>query len=107
MILKKHKTRYLILMLLTFVLIGAQWTVPALAQSGYDLDWWTVDGGGVSAPSGTGYTLGGTVGQPDAATWQGTDGYILSGGFWMRREAAATYAIYLPIIVRQFSATGR
>jgi len=89
-----------------FILIGAQWAVPALAQSGYDLDWWTVDGGGVSAPPGTGYTLGGTVGQPDAATWQGDNGYTLSGGFWTG-SAAATYEIYLPVVLRQFTATGR
>ena len=107
MIVKKHKTCYLVLMLLTFVLMGAQWTVPALAQSGYDLDWWTVDGGGVSAPSDTGYTLGGTTGQSDAATWQGDNGYTLSGGFWTGGSAAATYEIDLPLVLRQFTASGR
>jgi hypothetical protein len=75
---------------------------PALAQEGgYDLDWWTVDGGGVSSPPSTGYSLGGTVGQPDAATWQGENGYTLSGGFWTG-GAAAAHEIYLPIVLRQF-----
>ena len=104
---RKYVARYLILVLLAFVLIGLQPAVLAHAQAGYDLNWWTVDGGGVTSPTGVGYSLGGTVGQVDAATWRGSNGYALSGGFWMRREAAATYEIYLPIIVRQFSATGR
>ena len=40
----------------------------ALAQSGggYDLSWSTVDGGGGTFSEGGGYSLGGTVGQPDA-----------------------------------------
>ena len=34
----------------------------------YDLSWWTVDGGGITFNTGSSYTLGGTAGQPDAAT---------------------------------------
>jgi len=72
----------------------------AWAQEGYDLSWWTVDGGGASPPSGTGYTLGGTIGQPDAATWQGASTYTLSGGFWFTGPALAGYEVFLPVIVR-------
>lgn len=39
----------------------------ALAQGGYDLSWWTVDGRGYTFSTGGGYSLGGTVGQADAA----------------------------------------
>jgi hypothetical protein len=52
-----------------------------LAQGGYSLRWWTVDGGGQTWSSGGGYRLGGTVGQPDAGILSG-GGYVLGGGFW-------------------------
>jgi len=46
----------------------------------YDLNWYTIDSGGGSS-SGGGYSLGGTIGQPDAGTLSG-GGYTLNGGFW-------------------------
>jgi hypothetical protein len=65
---------------------------------GYDLSWWTVDGGSVSpAVHRSGYTLGGTAGQPDSAVWAG-GGTTLAGGFWAGVEA--TYRIYLPLAMR-------
>jgi hypothetical protein len=72
----------------------------ALAQSGggYDLSWWTVDGGGGSS-SGGGYTLDGTIGQPDAATWSG-GGYTLAGGFW--GGLAVEYRVYLPLVMNGY-----
>ena len=74
-------------------------TSSALAGSGgdYDLSWWTVDGGGGEFASG-GYSLSGTVGQPDAAFWSGGE-YSLVGGFW--GGAAAEYRVYLPLVVRE------
>ncbi len=85
---------------LTFVVLALLLGIsPALAQDGYDLDWWTADGGGASPPSGTGYSLAGTIGQPDAAVWQDT-GYTLSGGFWLIGPAVAGYAVFLPVVVR-------
>lgn len=51
--------------------------VPALG--GYELDSYTIDGGGVS--SGGQYIIRGTIGQPDAAYSYGGD-YELVGGFW-------------------------
>lgn len=64
--------------------------VVALAQSGggYDLGWWTVEGGGASFSAEGAYTLGGTVGQIDAGTL--SEGfYTLQGGFWGGTTAAA------------------
>lgn len=57
-------------------------TAVALAQSsdGFNLTWSTVDGGG-GVSTGSGYTLQGTIGQPDAGNLLGT-GYTLQGGFW-------------------------
>jgi len=71
----------------------------ALAQSGggYDLTWWTADGGG-GAASGGGYALNGTIGQPDAGALNG-GGYTLAGGFW-GGGAAAGYDLFLPLILR-------
>jgi hypothetical protein len=74
----------------------------ALAQAGggYDLAWNTVDGGGGSASTGGGFSLGGSVGQPDAGVLAG-GGYTLSGGFW-GGGPAGEYRVYLPQVVRQY-----
>ena len=68
-----------------------------LAVDGYDLTWFTVDGGGATIISGEGYTLSGCIGQPDAGLMSRGD-YILVGGFWGR--PAPNYASYLPIVRR-------
>jgi hypothetical protein len=66
-------------------------------EPGYDLSWWTVDGGGATPNEGSGYSLGGASGQPDAAVWSGDD-YVLAGGFW--GGVAVEYHIYLPLVLR-------
>jgi len=47
---------------------------------GFSIDWFSIDGGGGTA-SGGGYTVNGTIGQPDAGTLSGGN-YSLTGGFW-------------------------
>ena len=76
---------------------------PALAQSGgdYELTWSTVDGGGAMFSAGGAYSLGGTVGQPDAGVLEGGD-YTLFGGFW-GAALAGEYRVYLPLVVRRSS----
>ena len=76
-------------------------TSAAQAQGGYDLSWWTADGGGVTTGTGAGYELGGTIGQPDAGVLSG-EGYTLGGGFWGGGEMSQppAYPVYLPLIVR-------
>ena len=71
------------------------------ATGGYSLDWWTLDGGGATFSTGGSYSLGGTIGQPDAGTSNGGT-YILDGGFWPGAEGAVsiTYHIYLPMVIR-------
>jgi hypothetical protein len=56
----------------------------SFAQSGggYDLSWWTIDGGGVSFAAGGTFDLGGTVGQPDASNPLTGSAFSLTGGFW-------------------------
>jgi len=67
----------------------------ALAQTGgYTLDWWTVDGGGAVSSTGGSYSLGGSIGQPDAGTSSG-GAYTLAGGFWGGVENIITHSIPL------------
>ena len=75
---------------------------PALAQSGagYDLTWSTVDGGGEMFSTGGGYSLGGTIGQPDAGLLVGGS-YSLGGGFWGGAQVVG-YTVYLPMVVRDW-----
>ena len=71
----------------------------ASPSAGYDLTWSTIDGGGYTWSEGGGYSLGGTVGQPDAGTLTG-GGYTLLSGFW--GGGAAQYGIYLPLALRNY-----
>lgn len=77
-------------------------TLPALAQTpaGFDLSWHTVDSGGGTFSSGGVYTLGGTIGQPDAGVMAGGV-YELSGGFWIGGGVlppSDSYHIFLPLL---------
>jgi hypothetical protein len=95
--------RYLIrlslaLTIAVLLLAGSLPIVQAQRDTGYTVEWWTVDGGGQTEPDGPGYTLSGTIGQPDAAGWSG-DGYTLSGGFWSG-GGVVQYNIYLPVVLR-------
>ena len=64
--------------------LAASFAVPAAAQ--FALDWFTIDGGGAMQSSGGAYTLGGTIGQPDAGPMSGGN-FELGGGFWMAGSA--------------------
>jgi hypothetical protein len=67
------------LMVVSTLLAGLLGLAQAQTGSGYDLSWHTVDGGGTSSVTGGAYTLGGTIGQPDAAVQRGGV-YELQGG---------------------------
>ena len=76
--------------------------LPALAQSGggYDLSWWTVDGGGGTLSNGS-YSLRGTVGQAEAGAALENNGYTLVGGYWYGAgEEVERYELYLPSVIR-------
>jgi hypothetical protein len=92
-----HGSRWLLLVLLLLLTVAT--SVSAQSGGGYDLSWNTVDGGGTTWSEGGGYSLGGTVGQPDAGVLSG-GGYTLAGGFW--GGAAARYGVYLPLVLRNF-----
>ena len=72
---------------------------PANAQ--YAIDWFTMDGGG-GASSGGGFTLTGTIGQPDTGTLSGGN-YSLQGGFWPAIVLPATGET--PTVFTQLSAS--
>ena len=90
---------WLLLAACCVVLVAA--VVPmTLAQTGYDLSWWTVDGGGATPSTGEGYRLSGTAGQPDAGVLEG-GGYTLLGGFWRGGQVSGqSYWVYLPVVLR-------
>lgn len=72
----------------------------ALAAGSYDLSWWTVDAGGGTS-SGNGYTLSGTLGQPDAGTIASGGGYTLASGFWHGGAVGSPQSqVYLPLLVK-------
>ena len=75
--------RLLLAIALTLAVAGA-----ALAQTGngYDLTWWTVDGGGGEVQGG-GYTLTGTAGQPEPGPVLAGGDYALYSGFWSAASA--------------------
>ena len=89
--------RMVILLVVALILL-----VPlalALANDGYDLSWWTADGGGGNSTGGS-YSLSGTAGQPDAGVLTGGS-YSLAGGFWGGAAVVAPdHLLYLPIVRR-------
>jgi hypothetical protein len=93
------KRKWLLPILIILVLAGTLIVVASVsAITGYSLGWWTVDGGGSASADG-GYSLDGTIGQPDAGTSSG-DSYTLAGGFWGGEPSPVDYQIFLPLVVR-------
>jgi hypothetical protein len=91
----KTKHTLAVLILLGILLVST----TALATSHYQIDFWTVDGGGGTSQSMDGqYTLNGTIGQPDVGAAAGI-GYAVRGGFWGSLGAAIQeFFIHLPLI---------
>jgi hypothetical protein len=89
--------------LLVLLVGGLLFTTTALTASsqGYDLSWWTVDGGGATLSIEGGYSASGTTGQSDAGELASND-YSLRGGFWAGGKLAAAYKVYLPMVLRDF-----
>ena len=67
----KRSTLFMLLMSPTSLLI---------AQT-YLIDWFTIDGGGGTSTGGV-YSVGGTIGQPDAGSPMTNGQYSVTGGFW-------------------------
>ena len=84
--------------LVILLLLGA--SLVARASEGFDISWWTVDGGGDNSTGGD-YILRGTAAQPDAGFLRGGD-YSLYGGFWGGGPAEASWEIFLPVVLRDY-----
>jgi hypothetical protein len=84
---RKHTLRILLLLALAALTLAGLGS--ALARAGlYDLNWFTVDGGGGRSASGI-YSMQGSIGQPDAGAQVGGP-YNLHGGFWSGAGSAST-----------------
>ena len=89
-------SRKSIWLVISLAVLLAGSSMLALAQGGgYDLSWWTVDGGGTTSGTGGVYALAGTIGQPDAGTLSG-GAYTLDGGFWGCLSAPASFCKTAP-----------
>lgn len=74
-----------------------------MANGGYQVDWWAVDGGGGESQSvGGQYAPQGTIGQYDASQGYCQGGsYTLAGGFWIRGLLhLLDFMIHLPMVMR-------
>lgn len=96
---RRHAWLVILIAATTLLLLAS----VALAQSGngYDLSWSTVDGGGYVFGEGGGYSLGGTIGQPDAGEVS-DGGYTLGGGFW-GSIVEYLYRVFLPLVLKNYS----
>jgi hypothetical protein len=77
------------------LLIGVMMSLllgSALAQSGggFELSWWTIDGGGITFATGGSFNLGSTLGQPDACNPLTGGAFSLTGGFWFAPACVPT-----------------
>jgi len=60
--------------------LASGWCVSFAAA--FEIDWWTIDGGGAMWTTGGDLELSGTSGQPDAAVAMTGSDFSLTGGFW-------------------------
>ena len=72
----------------------------AFGQSGggFNLAWFTVDGGGGMNSAGGGYSLNGTAGQPEVGAPMTGGSYRVVGGFWTVK-ALQENKVFLPLLI--------
>jgi len=75
-------TRYTWHVVALTVLAGAALLITSAAVAQYDIDWYTIDGGGDMWTAGGDFELSGTIGQPDAGVTMTGGDFALTGGFW-------------------------
>jgi hypothetical protein len=94
----------LLALLAVLFLLGGGLVAYAQTGGGYDLTWWTVDGGGETGISGGNYTLLSSAGQPDARAAAMSSGeYTLLSGFWPGEKLVVTPRnLYLPLVLKSY-----
>jgi hypothetical protein len=70
------KQTHMLLVALTAMILTAS------ASAEYTVDWYTIDGGGSSESAGGGFTLAGTIAQPDAGVMMTGTELTIESGFW-------------------------
>ena len=90
-----------ILLCITVLLMLGVASAAALADD-FDVDWYTVDGGGEMWTTGGDYELSGTIAQPDAGGAMTGGDFELTGGFWAGggMPLPRPLALYLPLVAR-------
>ena len=72
----------------TLALTLALTLAPSATAQPFEIDWYTIDGGG-GASAGGSFNLTGTIAQHDASTPLAAAGYLLQPGFWPGAGAAS------------------
>ncbi len=85
--------------LATVALAGLAIAAGAGAQTGYQIDWWVVAGGGESIGGDAGYQMSAAAGQPAAGPLTDGDGYALNSGYWAELLPTGC-RIYLPAVLK-------
>ena len=95
---KKYRVLFALVFLIGIGVVASNtrvtYAVPRTV--GYEIAWYTIDGGGAQDLAGGSYSLSGTVGQSDAGSQSGGS-YMLNGGFWVDFLGIK---IMLPLIMR-------
>jgi uncharacterized repeat protein (TIGR01451 family) len=71
-------------LLLRGLAAAAAWAAlaPAARAQSFAVSWYTVDDGGATLSAGPTFSVGGTIGQPDAGPTMSVGTLTLTGGFW-------------------------
>lgn len=93
----KKPLRLALLLLVALLALALAGMVLADVGS-YSLSWSNIDAGGDTS-SGTGYTLIGSAGQPDAGVLSSRD-YKVSGGFWPGLRHQTEQKIFMPLALK-------
>ena len=86
-----------VVLLAGLALVTAAW---AQVSPNYDLSWHVVAGGGLRVAS-SGHVVQSTVGQ--FAVGPAGSTHAVSSGYWYGMRPAAGYAIYLPLVLRNYT----
>ena len=100
---KQIMKRAITIGVLLLALSAVSWTALAQTGGGFDLSWFSVDGGGGTSAGGD-FALVGSLGQPDAGNGLAGGGFTLTGGF-QAGAASATQTVLCILHVERLTAT--